>query len=463
MANYRIREIGAKERFSDEMTYGAMNKVVKRSQVEEALSECGIQASRVRKMDMLVTVMIVIGMGLFQHIGIGGVMKKMARGVRLLWGDGGYEVAGDSAISTRRYQLGSEVLQRVFKAVCRPMATVKTKGAFFHGLRLMAIDGAQQDVADTPENAEHFGRYRGHKGDSAFPKLQMVYLCECGTHAMVDAEIAPCHTHERNLAIVLLRSLTKGMLAMWDRGLHSFDMLAKAYSQGAQVLARLPNHAKPEIVERLWDGSVLAYIYPTQHRRRKAGERILVRMITYTLTDPALPHAGETHRLITTLLNPLIYPVLDLVCLYHERWEIEISIDEIETHLAVVHRPLRSLKPVGVIQELYGVLIAHYIIRSIMHDAALLASVDPDRLSFVGAINLIQEAIPEFQLVIPEQHNKLYKRLLSDIAHTLLPIRRHRINPRVLKKTVARFPVKHSRHYSTLQPSSSFRAAVSLI
>jgi Insertion element 4 transposase N-terminal/Transposase DDE domain len=463
MANYRIREIATEERFSDEMTFGAMNKVVKRSQIEEALSECGIQASRVRKMDMLLTVMIVIGMGLFQHIGIGGVMKKMAKGVRLLWGDGTYEVAGDSAISTRRYQLGSEVLQRVFKAVCRPMASVKTKGAFFHGLRLMAIDGAQQDVANTPENVEQFGRHRGHKGDSAFPKLQMVYLCECGTHALVDAEIAPCHTHERNLAILLLRSLTKGMLAMWDRGLHSFDMLAKACSQGAQVLARLPNHAKPEIVEKLSDGSVLAYIYPTQYRRRKAGERILVRMITYTLTDPALPHAGEIHRLITTLLNPLLYPVLDLVCLYHERWEIEITIDEIETHLAVVHRPLRSLKPVGVIQELYGVLIAHYIIRSIMHDAALQANVDPDRLSFVGAINLIQDAIPEFQLVIPAQHNRLYKRLLSDIAHTLLPIRRHRINPRVLKKTVARFPVKHSRHYSTPQPASSFRAAVSLI
>ena len=228
MANYRIREIEMKGEFRDEVTLGAMDKVVSRTQILAILTRCGVAATRVKKMDMLLTVMVVIGMGLFQRISIGTVMKKIVQGVRLLWGDGEYEVAGDSAISTRRYQLGSTVLKELFKAVCRPMATPKTQGAFFEGLRLMAIDGAQQDVPDTAENVEKFGRYHGQKGDSAFPKLQMVYLCECGTHAMVDIEIAACHTNERNLAILLLRSLTTGMLAMWDRGLHSFDMLVKA-------------------------------------------------------------------------------------------------------------------------------------------------------------------------------------------------------------------------------------------
>ncbi len=463
MANYRIREIEMKGEFSDEVTLGAMDKVVSRNQITAILTKCGVAATRVKKMDMLLTVMVVIGMGLFQHISIGTVMKKIVRGVRLLWGEGGYEVAGDSAISIRRYQLGSNVLKELFKAVCRPMATPQTQGAFFEGLRLMAIDGAQQDVPDTAENIAKFGRYHGRKGDSAFPKLQLVYLCECGTHAMVDVEIAACHTSERKLAIRLLRSLTAGMLVMWDCGLHSFDMLAQAQARAAHVLARLPAGAKPTVLKKLSDGSVLAYIYPTDRGRRKAGERLLVRIITYTLIDPALPHAGEIHRLITTLLDPALYPVMDLICLYHDRWEIEITIDEIETHLAVVHQPLRSLKPVGVIQELYGILIAHYIIRSIMHDAALLADVDPDRISFVGAINLIQEAMSEFQMVLPAQHAQLYTRLLTDLTRTLLPLRRHRINPRVLKKTVARFPVKQSHHYFTLQPVMSFRAAILLI
>ena len=358
MANYRIREIEMNRRFSDELTLGAMNKIVSREQIEAILAESGIRATRVRKMDMLLTVMIVIGMGLFQRISIGAVMKKLARGLRLLWGDGEYVVASDSAISTRRYQLGSEVMKRLFERVCQPMSTPQTHGAFFQGMRLMAIDGAQQDVPDTPENVACFGRYHGRKRDSAFPKLQMAYLCECGTHAILDVKIEPCHTSERILAPELLRKLTPGTLVMWDRGLHSFDMLIQAQARGAEVLARLPDNAKPEVIKALPDGSVLAYIYPSEPARRKAGERILVRMITYTLTDPALPHAGETHRLITTLLDPSQFPVIDLICLYHERWEIEITIDEIETHLAVIHQPLRSLKPVGVIQELYGILIA---------------------------------------------------------------------------------------------------------
>ena len=463
MANYRIREIEMNRRFSDELTLGAMNKIVSREQIEAILAESGIRATRVRKMDMLLTVMIVIGMGLFQRISIGAVMKKLARGLRLLWGDGEYVVASDSAISTRRYQLGSEVMKRLFERVCQPMSTPQTHGAFFQGMRLMAIDGAQQDVPDTPENVACFGRYHGRKRDSAFPKLQMAYLCECGTHAILDVKIEPCHTSERILAPELLRKLTPGTLVMWDRGLHSFDMLIQAQARGAEVLARLPDNAKPEVIKALPDGSVLAYIYPSEPARRKAGERILVRMITYTLTDPALPHAGETHRLITTLLDPSQFPVIDLICLYHERWEIEITIDEIETHLAVIHQPLRSLKPVGVIQELYGILIAHYLIRSIMHDAALRANVDPDRISFVGAINLIQEAIPEFQMVASDQSDQLYNRLLNDLTRKLLPPRRHRINPRVLKKTVARFPVKLTRHYFTPQPSSSFRDAIMLI
>ena len=165
MANYRIREIEMKGEFSDEVTLGAMDKVVSRTQIMAILTGCGVEATRVKKMDMLLTVMVVIGMGLYQRISIGTVMKKIVQGVRLLWDDGEYEVAGDSAISTRRYQLGSAALKELFKAVCRPMATPQTQGAFFEGLRLMAIDSAQQDVPDTAENVAKFGRYHAGRTD----------------------------------------------------------------------------------------------------------------------------------------------------------------------------------------------------------------------------------------------------------------------------------------------------------
>jgi hypothetical protein len=123
-------------------------------------------------------------------------------------------------------------------------------------------------------------------------------------------------------------------------------------------------------------------------------------VIVYTITDPARPGYGEVHRLITTLRSPQLAPAVDLVCAYHERWEIELMIDELATHQRLAGRPLRSLKPLGVMQELYGLLIAHYAIRFLMHEAAMQAQIDPDRLSFTHAVCVVQDAIPEFQMIV---------------------------------------------------------------
>ena len=189
----------------------------------------------------------------------------------------------------------------------------------------------------------------------------------------------------------MLRSLTAGMLVMWDRGFHSYDMIVEARQQGAHVLGRLPAHVKPKPVCALPDGSYLAYLYPSEYKRRKS-EHILVRIITYTIKDPALPGYGETYRLVTTLLSHQRYPAADLACAYHERWEIELIIDEIDTHQRLAQRPLRSKKPVAVIQEAYGLLIAHFVIRFFMHQAACLAGIDPDRLSFTNALEVVRNA-----------------------------------------------------------------------
>ena len=181
------------------------------------------------------------------------------------------------------------------------------------------------------------------------------------------------------------------------------------------------------------------------------------------LTDPTLADTHEVHRLVTTLLDPATYPAIELVCAYHERWEIEIAIDEIDTHQRLSQRTLRSLKPVGVIQELYGLLIAHFVVRFLMHEAALLADVDPDRLSFVHAIEVLKDAVPEFQMVAEFQRNQLYLRLLKDIARIRLPERRNRVNPRVVKRKMSNFLKKRPEHYDWPQPQVSFREAVSVI
>jgi hypothetical protein len=324
----------------------------------------------------------------------------------------------------------------------------------------MALDGTGEDVADTPANARAFGRWNGSRGASAFPQLQGVYLVECGTHAVVDAGFWPCQTSERVGGFRLLRSVQRGMLLRWDRGFHSFEMVAATRARGAHVRSRLTVQVQPEPVRVLPDGSVLARLLPSDERRRRRGEHILVRVITYTITDPALPGHGETYRVLTTLLNPRLAPAHEVACTYHERWEVERVIDEIDTHQRLVGRTLRSLTPVGVIQEAYGVLLAHYAVRVLMHAAALTVDRDPDRLRFVHALEIVRDAVPEFQQVAPAQQSARYDRMLREIAAKRLPPRRPRSNPRVVKRTQSNVKRKRAEHFQPPVPQQSFRDAV---
>ena len=279
---------------------------------------------------------------------------------------------------------------------------------------------------------------------------------------MVDAGFWPGHTSERVGGFRLLRSVGRGMLLMWDRGFHDFAMVVATRRRGAHVLSRLPAGVLPQVVRGVPDGSVLAYLLPSADARRRRGERILVRVITYSITDPTLPGYGEEHRVITTLLNPRLAPAHTVACAYHERWEIEVVIDEIDTHQRLVGRTLRSLTPVGVLQELYGVLLAHYAVRVLMHEAALHADVDPDRLSFVHALAIVRDAVPEFQMVAPGQQQALYARLLQDIAAKRLPARRARSNARVVKRKMSNFKLKRAEHYRPPKPRGTFAEAVQI-
>ncbi len=457
---FTIREIEAECKFSSCLTVEALSQAIPTEAITQVIALEGVAEVRQRRMTAALTVWLVIALHLFPSVRISGVFRKLARGLRLLWPDPEVPLPKDSALAYRRQQLGARPLVALFKQVCRPIATPQTRGAFLFGLRLMAIDGTTEDVPDTPANAQAFGRHTSARGASAFPQLQGVYLAECGTHVIVDCGFWPCHTSERLGGFRLLRSVTRGMLLMWDRGFHDFDMVVAARQRGAHVLGRLPATVKPLPLRTLPDGSVLAYLLPADDARRRRGVRILVRVITYTITDPNLPGYGEEHRLITTLLNPRLAPAHALACAYHERWEIELVIDEIDTHQRLVGRTLRSLTPVGVIQELYGILLAHYAVRVLMHEAALTVDVDPDRLSFVHALEIVRDAVPEFQQVNAAQQRALYERMLREIAAKQLPARRLRTSPRVVKRKMSNFKLKRAEHYQPPKPQGSFREAV---
>src|SRR6266852_739645 len=173
---------------------------------------------------------------------------------------------------------------------------------------------------------------------------------------------------------------------------------------GADLLWRVRQNARLEVDNRLADGSYLSRIYSSTSHRRNQRRAIVVRVMEYRLKD--VPGAEKIYRLITTILDPKLAPAKELAALYHERWEIETTLDELKTHLRGAQIVLRSKTPELVKQEFYGLLMAHFAIRGLMHEAALEADEDPDRLSFVHAVHVVQRRLPRYVATPPsaEEH-----------------------------------------------------------
>jgi len=453
-------------KLSAEVRLQALARAIPAAAIDAAIAGCGVREQRCRKLPAHVTLLVSIVGALFPRRSQTGVLSKLLHGLRLLAPEGARIPATKGAICQARYRLGARPLVALFKLVCRPLATPTTvPDAFYQRWRLVGVDGTVEDVPDTAANAATFGRptTRGGAAAGAFPQLYGVYLVECGTHAIIDAGFWPYRTGERLGGHRLLRSVGRETLVLWDCGYHSYAMVVAARKRGAHVVGRLPGHVKPVFVRTLADGSNLVWLYHGNDTARTGTARVLVRLLSYTITDPDRGDPKVVHRLITTLLNPVRHPALDLICLYHERWEVELTIDETDTHLRQLKQPLRSQLPVGVIQELYGVLLAHYAIRAVMLDAAVSVGTSPRRLSFVSAVELISDALPDFQILPPEQHAVRYARLLQDIARQRLPPRANRINVRAVKRKPTRFLTTRPAHRGRPPLAAPFRASMALL
>jgi hypothetical protein len=460
---FRVRDLTPAGKFCHYLQLEAIERIIPLADIQAVLTEHGAQATRVRKLTMEVVVLWLIALNLYAEASLGYVFEKMSHSLRLLWPDEPCPLPRASALVYRRYQLRVRSLAALFHRICRPLATEQTPGAFLYGLRLMALDGHVEPVPDTRANEACFGRGGGQRGPAAFPQVRIVSLCECGTHAVVDATFWPVHTGEITGAHRLLRSVTAGMLVLWDRGFYQYDLIQAIRTCGAHMLGRITNSIAPRFHQALPDGSYLAWIRPQKGQREGRG-RMLVRIIEYTLDDPRRPGHRERHRLLTTLLDAQAAPAGELVLAYHERWEFELMVDEVTTHqLAGDRRPLRSQKPVGVVQELYALLLAHYAVRALIHAAAQEAGVDPDRIGFLRTLRLVRDAVGDFQLAAREWHGHLYARLLRAVSRELLPPRRLRLNPRVVKRKMSNFPLKREKHRNWPQPFLPFEQIVRLI
>jgi hypothetical protein len=377
------------QRLSDHISIGVLTRVFAPELVDAVLAEAGRVERRQRLLPARVVVYYVLAMALFSGSSYEEVMRLLVEG--LAWESGwgrAWEVPSKPAIFMARRRLGSEPLELLFGAVAQPLASAATRGAFYRGLRLMSFDGTCLDVPDTTENDQAFGRPGSSRrvGGGAFPQLRLVGLCESGTHAITSAALGPYSSSERELAGQLVGALEPGMLCLADRGFYSFEFFENARGTGAQLLWRVMSHMLLPREQQLSDGSYLTRVYRSQPDQRAKRDGVPVRVVEYQLEDHGVPQAEQRYRLISTILDPDAAPAGELANLYSERWEIEGALDELKTHQRGARVVLRSKLPDGVYQEAYGYLCTHYAIRRLMHDAALTADLDPDRLSFTRSL-----------------------------------------------------------------------------
>jgi hypothetical protein len=395
-----IAELPSGTRITDFISLGVLTKTFPLAAIRDVLGDTRKTSVRQRDLPAHVVVYYVIALALYMQSSYREVLRCLFEGIQWLLGPGAtVKVTGKSGISQARTRLGWEPLRQLHDRIVKPIAGESTKGAWYHRWRLVSIDGSTLDTADEKDNAKSFGRPSASRGKSAFPQIRFVSLVENGTHVLFGTRMGGVDTGEITLAKQVLPSLAKGMLCLADRNFFGFELWNQASSTGADLLWRVKKNLRLPCEKRLPDGSYLSRVYASPKDQRHGQNGVIVRVIEYRLEG--IPGVEPIYRLLTTILDHEMAPAVELAALYHERWEIETALDELKTHLRGSRIVLRSKTPDLVQQEFYGLMMAHFAIRGLMHEAALKANEDPDTLSFLHAVRVIRRKIARFASIPP--------------------------------------------------------------
>ena len=448
------KDVDVALRWSTAERVRALKRIVSKKSIERACLQGGCKHRYCRRLPRWFVVWFVIAMGLFCRDSYRQVFRWLQRYSR-------NGTPGRSTLCEARKSIGVGPLRRLAEAVIELLARPDTPRSHYAGLRLMAVDGFVIDVPDTPANERAFGRPQSGRSPGAFPQVRILSLCEVGTHVLWRSLIKPLRRGEITMARGLLSFLEKDMLLLWDRNFLCYDLVQLVRSRQAHLLARIKKNLIFRPIRQLSDGSYVAKLYPSPRHRDRDEDGILVRIIEYTFNDPGRPGSGQKHRLLTTLLSATKHPATRLIELYHERWEEELTIDELKTHQRE-RSVLRSETPAGVVQELYGLLLGHFVVRKLAFEAAEIASCPPREISFVNTLRILRCRLPE----APRNAVSLttwYANLVAEVAEERLPPRRDRVNPRVIKRKMSNWAKKTAKHRDSPQPTKTFRQSVVML
>jgi Insertion element 4 transposase N-terminal/Transposase DDE domain len=393
-------------RITDYISLGVIAKTFPLARVRSVLAATGKASLRQRDLPAHVVVYYVIALALYMQASYREVLRCLLEGIQWLVDPSvALKVAGKSGISQARTRLGWKPLSDLYDAVVTPIAVRATKGAWYRDWRLVSLDGSTLDVADEQANDLAFGRPGSSRGGSAYPQIRFVALVENGTHVLFGSRMAGYGTGEITLAKAALVGLHKGMLCLADRQFFGFALWQEALGTGADLVWRIKRNMRLSCDRRWPDGSYESRIYASERDWRHKTNGVIVRVVDYRLEGVA--DAEPIYRLVTSILEPDKAPAQELAALYHERWEIETALDELKTHLRGAKIVLRSKTPDLVRQEFYGLMMAHFAIRSLIHEAALKADEDPDQLSFLHAVRVVRRRLPIAVAIPPSEEEDL--------------------------------------------------------
>jgi hypothetical protein len=443
---YRVRYLEQNDKMSQQVHLSMFEQVYGRDLLQTCAQQSATRqqkARRVRHFTALSVLWFVLAMVLWSRLSQGRVWDKLTHRLQDRDPQRPQEPARASALSYQRELLGVEPVKQLFEQGTHVLCGTETPGAWYQGYRLMALDGSLFTLADTTANEQAFGRSSNQYGKGAYPQARAVFLTECGSHATIALHIGRYEEAELHGAYALLPQLHRGMLLLHDANFFGGAYLEALNSKGVRALFALPSTVAVQRRRNLPDGSYLARLLPNAQAVYPMQKPVWVRVIEYQITDERLGEPGRVYRLATTWLNPRTAPAKELIVLYHERWEIEIAVDEIKTHLRVQQKVLRSHTPDGVRQELYALFVVHFAIRALMYCSALEGELDPDRLSFTEAVFQISEAVADQDGQVGSAVQLWQaQRLRQRLRRNLLPERHLRINRRELKQVYRKYKPK---------------------
>lgn len=386
--------LGSGARLADFLSASLLARVYPAERVHEALNAHGANSQRIRRFPAVAGVYYAMALSLYPEAAYEEVFSVVSQGLAWAGGSDQPKPVAKASISALRSRIGAAPLRDLMRTCCLPLADpAGLPQAFYKGLRLMAIDGSRIELADQADVAEVFGRPGSRTGVAGYPQAQCVVLAECATHAIVCAELGPYRGDEWELCQWLLGTLEPGMLLLADRGFNGFEHWQQALATGSQLLWRATESRLLPVDQLLPDGSYLSHIAPTGlGKAAAAAQAVPVRVIEYQL--PSVPDAAPRYRLMTSLLDPVQAPALELAALYHQRWQVEAVFDELKTHLRQGRRVLRSKTAELVRQEFFGWVLAHYAVRWLLHEGAARSGQADETLSFTAHVHLLRRQQP---------------------------------------------------------------------